>query len=59
LEKEGIKMSEKGWIIVAMWLAYGAGVVTVSLQSAKHGSDLGLFGALILAIATVRLFRRG
>lgn len=53
-------MTEKGWIAVAMWLAYGAGTVALALNGYGGNAELlGIFGALILAIATVRLFRKG
>ena len=51
-------MTEKGWIIVAMWLAYGAGLVTLALKNTDHATGFGVLVGLILAVTTVRLFRK-
>jgi hypothetical protein len=50
-------MSSKGKVTIVMWLAYGAGTVATAFKDADSAMALGIFGALILAIATVRLFR--
>ena len=50
-------MSTKGKIAITMWIAWGVAVVALAVTSHVDAGWMGVFGAIILGITTVRLFR--
>lgn len=50
-------MSTKGKVAITMWIAWGVAVVALAVTSHVDAGWVGVFGAIILGITTVRLFR--
>jgi len=50
-------MSTKGKIAITMWIAWGVATTALAVTSHVDAGFVAIFGAIILGITTVRLFR--
>ena len=51
-------MSEKGWILLAMWVMWGLGILGLALKNPVETSGFGVIAGIVAAIVTVKLLKK-
>ena len=51
-------MSEKGWVLLAMWLMWGLGTFGLAIKNASEASMFGIIAGIVAAVVTVKLLKK-